>query len=107
MAFYELRQYKVKPGQMENWLDCMEREILPFQVANGVVICGSFRGETDDSVYCWIRRFESEQQREEQYKAIYENDWWQTEMLPRLADMLDRDAMVVTRVVPTRMSTMK
>jgi len=29
-----------------------------------MVICGSFRGETDESVYVWIRRFESEAQRE-------------------------------------------
>ena len=60
MAFYELRQYKVLDGQMENWLKVMQEEIIPFQVGKGMVIAGSFRGEDDDSVYVWIRRFESE-----------------------------------------------
>src|SRR5262249_26549924 len=51
MAFYELRQYKVRPGKMDAWVKIMEEEIIPFQVSKGLVICGSFRGETDDSVY--------------------------------------------------------
>src|SRR6202007_3371938 len=59
MAFYELRQYKVLPGKMEEWVKIMEEEIIPFQVSKGMVITGSFRGETDDSVYVWTRRFES------------------------------------------------
>jgi len=44
MAFYELRQYKVRPGKMAEWLKIMEEEIIPFQVAKGMVITGSFRG---------------------------------------------------------------
>ena len=63
MAFFELRQYKVKPGMMDAWVKIMEEEIIPFQVSKGMVICGSYRGETDDSCYIWIRRFESEEQR--------------------------------------------
>jgi hypothetical protein len=59
MAFYELRQYKVLPGKMDEWVRIMEQEIIPFQVSKGMVICGSFRGETDNSVYVWLRRFEA------------------------------------------------
>ena len=89
MAFYELRQYKVRPGKMAEWLKIMEEEIIPFQVAKGMVITGSYRGETDDSVYVWTRRFESEAQREALYKAVYESDHWK-EIAPRIADLLDR-----------------
>ena len=32
MAFYELRQYTVLEGQMDNWLKVMQQEIIPFQV---------------------------------------------------------------------------
>ena len=44
MAFFELRQYKIRPGKMAQWLDFMENEIIPFQVSKGAVICGSFQG---------------------------------------------------------------
>src|SRR5438105_6211005 len=105
MAFYELRQYKVRPGKMQEWLKIMEEEIIPFQVANGMVITGSFRGETDESVYVWMRRFESEAQRETLYKAVYESDHWKKEIAPRIPDLLDREKMVVTRITPTTRST--
>jgi len=101
MAFYELRQYKVRPGKADEWVRIMEEEIIPFQVSKGMVICGSFRGETDESVYVWIRRFETEAQREAQYKAVYESDYWKTKIAPQVPDILDRSAMVVTRMVPT------
>ena len=84
MAFYELRQYKVRPGKMNQWLNIMEGEIIPFQVSKGMVITGSFRGEADDSVYVWMRRFESEAEREALYKAVYDSDHWKTGIAPRL-----------------------
>lgn len=107
MAFYELRQYKVLEGQMDNWLKVMQEEIIPFQVSKGVVIAGSFRGEEDDSVYVWIRRFESEAEREQQYDAVYGSDYWKDDVSPRLSSMLDREAMVVTRLTPTEMSILQ
>ena len=107
MAFYELRQYKVLPGKINEWVKIMEEEIIPFQVSKGMVICGSFRGETDDSVYVWLRRFESETEREALYKAVYESDHWKTKIGPRVPDYLDRSAAVVTRIIPTAKSTMR
>ncbi|MEX2455568.1 MAG: NIPSNAP family protein [Rhodospirillaceae bacterium] len=105
MAFYELRQYTVRPGKIDEWLELMERKIIPFQVSQGAVICGSFRGESDESVYVWIRRFESEAERERLYAAVYDSDYWKTEISPVLPTLLDREAMKVTRIVPTAMST--
>jgi hypothetical protein len=104
VAFYELRRYRILPGKMDEWLNIMEEEIIPFQVASGMVITGSYRGEEDDSVYVWTRRFESEAERERLYKAVYESDVWKNDIGPRLADILDRDAIEVTRLVPTRRS---
>ena len=107
MAFYELRQYKVRPGKLAEWIKIMEEEIIPFQVAKGMVICGSFRGESDEGVYVWLRRFESEAERETLYKAVYESDYWKEKIAPRVPDCLDREAIVVTRIVPTAKSTMR
>lgn len=105
MAFYELRQYKVLPGKMDDWVEMMETEIIPFQISQGMVITGSYRGEEDDSIYIWMRRFDSEAQREELYAAVYESDHWKTVIGPRVPDHIDREAIQVTRIVPTPKST--
>jgi hypothetical protein len=107
MAFYELRQYKVRPGMLDGWIKIMEEEIIPFQVSKGMVICGSFRGETDLSIYIWLRRFDSEEQREALYKAVYETEYWKTEIAPRVPEYLDREGNVITRIIPTAKSTVQ
>ena len=107
MAFYELRQYEVRPGKMAEWLTLMEEEIIPLQVAKGMVIPGSFRGETDDSVYVWLRRFESEAEREKLYAAVYEDPHWQTSISPRIGELINREATRVQRIVPTSRSVLR
>jgi hypothetical protein len=101
MAFYELRQYTVFPGKLDGWVKIMEEEIIPFQVSKGMVICASFRGETDESAYVWIRRFESEEQRVQLYKDVYESDYWKNDIAPRVPEYLDRPKIVVTRLLTT------
>lgn len=107
MAFYELRQYKVLPGKLDEWVRIMEQEIIPFQVSKGMVICGSFRGETDASIYIWLRRFESEAEREALYKAVYESEYWTTKIAPRVPEFLDRKSAIITRLIPTEKSTVQ
>jgi hypothetical protein len=102
--FYELRQYRIFPNKMDEWLELMEGEIIPFQVACGMVITGSFRGETDESIYVWMRRFESEDQRKELYAKVYESERWTQDIGPRVGELIDRDAIQVTRIVPTALS---
>ena len=107
MAFYELRQYKIRPGKMVEWLEVMENEIIPFQVSKGMIICGSFQGEEDESVYVWIRRFESEADRERLYAAVYESDYWKNDVAPRVGKLIDREAINVQRIIATRMSILQ
>ncbi len=107
MAFYELRQYKILPGKMDEWVRLMEEEIIPFQVSQGMVIAGSFRGEQDDSVYIWMRRFESEEDRENLYEAVYESDVWKTSIGPRIPELMDRSAIQITRLSPTSKSVLQ
>jgi hypothetical protein len=99
--FFELRQYHIRPGQRENWVKCMEEEIIPFQVKMGMVILGSFVGEEDQSVYVWIRRFENEPERKRLYDAVYQSDYWKNDISPRVGAMIDREKIVVTRLVAT------
>ncbi len=101
---FELRQYKIKPGQRDAWVRLMEDEIIPFQVSKGMVILGSFTGEDDDSVYVWIRRFEDESERERLYEAVYQSDHWRDNIDPLLADMMERESMRITRLEATAKS---
>ena len=107
MAFYELRRYTVRPGKMKEWVEYMEGIIIPFQVSKGMVITGSYRGEDDDSVYFWTRRFESEEQRKELYAEVYGSDFWKNDVAPKVVDLIDRDLIQVTRVVPTPRSVVQ
>ena len=99
--FLELTQYTTHPSQRNNWVKFMEEIIIPFQVSKGMVIVGSFVGEQDENLYVWIRRFESERERERLYEAVYQSDEWVNNIAPKIPEMLDRDKIVVTRIEPT------
>lgn len=105
--FFELRQYRTLPGQRENWVRFMEEDIIPFQVSQGMVIMGSFVGQEEDDLYVWIRRFDSEEQREQLYQAVYESDYWKNEVAPKIPAMLDRNKIVVTRIESTPKSVIQ
>ena len=89
---------------MKQWLEFMEGTIIPFQVSTGMVVTGSYRGEEDDSVCFRTRRFESEASREALNAAVYESDFRKNGVVPRVADIVDRDLIQVTRAVPTPLS---
>jgi len=105
--FFELREYRTVPGQRENWVRFMEEVIIPFQASKGMVIAGSFVGQEDDDLYVWMRRFESEEERERQYKAVYESDTWKNEISPKVGGMLDREATRITRIEATPKSVIQ
>lgn len=107
MAFYELRQYKIHPGKLNEWVQLMEQEIIPFQTAQGMVITGSFYAEEDETVYFWTRRFNSEEERKALYAAVYESDHWKNNIAPRIPELMDRSAIQVTRIVPTTKSVVQ
>jgi hypothetical protein len=105
--FFELRQYRTRPGQRENWVRFAEEEIIPFQISKGMVIVGSWTGEQEDDLFVWMRRFDSEAERERLYAAVYESDHWKNTIAPQIPAMLDRDRMVITRIEPTARSVIR
>jgi hypothetical protein len=105
--FFELRQYRVKPGQRDSWVKLMEQKIIPFQISKGMVVIGSFIGQEEEDLYVWVRRFESEEERERLYKEVYESDYWQNEIAPQVGEMLDRERTIVTRLEATTKSVIQ
>jgi ribosomal protein L11 methylase PrmA len=107
MAFFELRQYKIRRNKMKDWLKIFNEEIVPFQISKGMVICGSWHGETDDSVFVWIRRFNSEAESKRIYKAVYEDPHWQNDIAPRVGKLIFRDKIQVQRIVANKKSSVQ
>ena len=105
--FFELREYRTKPGQRESWVKFMEDVIIPFQVSKGMVIVGSFVGQEEDDLYVWMRRFDSEEHREKLYEAVYESDTWKDDIGPKIPAMMDRSKIVVRRIEATPASVMR
>ena len=102
--FQELRQYKIQEGKMDAWVEFMESVIIPFQVSKGMVITGSYRGEDDDTLYVWTRRFESEEERERLYDAVYNSDTWRDDIAPTVGELMDGPPVSVQRIVSTSSS---
>lgn len=105
--FFEFRHYRIKDGKREEWVKYMEEVIIPFQISKGMVIAGSFVAEQEPDLFVWIRRFDSEEEREKLYKAVYESDQWVNVIKPVIDTMLDRSRIVVTRLAPTSRSVIR
>lgn len=105
--FFEFRQYRIKGGNRDRWVKFMEEEIIPFQTSKGIVIVGSWIDEKEDDHYIWMRRFDSEAERERLYKLVYEDPHWTNNIKPQIDEMLDRSKIVVTRLIATPHSVIR
>ena len=61
----------------------------------------------EDDLYVWIRRFESEEERQRLYEAVYESDHWKNYIAPQVPDMLVREQIKVTRIEATPKSVIQ
>ncbi|MDF1552384.1 MAG: NIPSNAP family protein [Deferrisomatales bacterium] len=105
--FFEFREYRTRPGKREAWVRFMEEVILPFQISQGMVVAGSFIGEEEDDLYVWIRRFDSEEERERLYQAVYDSETWKHEIAPRIPEMMIRERIKVVRLQATPKSVLR
>ena len=122
--FFELRIYQVFPEKMIEWLELMEKVIIPFQVSKGMIINGSFTENCCDrfylnngeremetldnrNLYIWIRRFKNLDHKKKLYKDVYESDEWINKIAPKVEKLIDRNTIVVHNLSPTSLSIMK
>jgi hypothetical protein len=105
--FFELREYHIKGGQRGRWVRLMEEKIIPFQMSKGMVAVGSFVAMDEPDLYVWMRRFESEEERERQYNEVYQSDYWKKEITPLADEMLDRETIRNLRLEATSKSVIR
>jgi len=86
--FFELRMYRIRDGQRDRWVKLMEEQIIPFQISQGMVVIGSFVGEEEKDLYVWIRRFDSEEERERLHEKVYQSDY-RCEELPVAVELTE------------------
>lgn len=107
MAFYEIRRYEIRPGMIDEWVAFFEAEVLPFQIARGMVVCGVFRAEGGEDDFFWIRRFEDEAHRERLYAAVYQDQEWIDVLSQKVGALINRDTIRSERVSPQSMSVLQ
>jgi phosphoribosylformimino-5-aminoimidazole carboxamide ribonucleotide (ProFAR) isomerase len=103
--FYEFRQYKMDPAKREWFAGLMDTVVIPFQVSKGMIVVGGWVDEQDPTLYYWMRRFESEEERIALYEAVYKSDGWLNDVKPQLGDTVQE--IVVKRIVPSARSIIR
>ena len=98
---FELRIYRINSGQRDQWVDLMDRTIIPFQIKMGMTVLGSFISMDNPDEYIWIRRFNNEEERQRLYDAVYGSDTWIKEIRPAMGDMLIREEVDARMMAPT------
>ncbi|MDG3085111.1 NIPSNAP family protein [Vibrio hannami] len=101
MKIIELREYKIKPGKTEEWIQWMNDELLPYQHSKGMLIIDTYLRTDDNGVdfFVWLREFESEDARQRIYKETY-NDWWITVIRPKVFTLIDEHSINVKLLYP-------
>jgi hypothetical protein len=92
---------------MNDWVRQMEEVVIPFQVSRGMTFVASFVSLDNPDEYIWIRRFESEEEKEKLYAAVYECDVWKERIGPVNGEMIDRANIRVVRMSPTPKSVIR
>jgi hypothetical protein len=69
-------------------------------------VVGSFVGEDDPNLYVWIRRFESEEQRNALYEAVYKTNEWANDISQKVGELMSKETISVTRMNPTSASAL-
>lgn len=99
MKIIEIRQYKLKPGKTDQWLNWMREELLPYQKSKGMKIINTYLHKDPDGAdyFIWTREFDNEISRKKIYESTY-NDWWVQEIRPKVFELIDKESITVKLV---------
>ncbi|CAB4243624.1 NIPSNAP family containing protein [Methylacidimicrobium sp. AP8] len=104
---YELREYAIKPGCLEEFVRFLDEELLPFQASKGVRVVGSFTVSGDSGRYVWIRAFADEKERERICQAVYGSPEWKERFGPRCEQLMEAQGIRVSILEPTPASQLQ
>jgi len=100
MAVIEVRIYTIHQGRREEFVKLYDEVLLPAQRQFGLEVLGQFISLDDDQTFIWLRRFDSQQERQRKWDEFYGSDLWRNQLGPR-ANPLMQDTSNVIAVQPT------
>lgn len=98
--FVELYEYTIRQGMKAEWERFMTDHAVPYQTGKGMRILGLAWADGDDTRFVWARAFESDDERDRLYAAVYESSVWQSEMRPDVLRMAVAGRSKTTRLDP-------
>jgi hypothetical protein len=104
----EFCQYRCQDGRREEFVRFMEEEVIPYQRSCGMEILGTFIDKDDPTLFCWMRRFEREDDVPALYEKSYGSDRWKAEFADRLDEYIRpwTEAEESQPLVPSRLRTL-
>ena len=96
----ELRQYTLKPGTRDGFIERFEREFLDTQEAVGIHVLGTFLDLDDPDRFVWFRGFASLDERAASLAAFYGGPVWAAWGDETNADLIDSDDVLMLRPRP-------
>ena len=96
----ELRQYTLKPGTRDGFVERFEREFLETQQAVGIEVRGTFLDLDDPDRFVWFRGFASLDERATSLAAFYDGPVWAALRDETNADLIDSDDVLMLQPRP-------
>ncbi len=100
MSVIEVRIYTIEEGKRDEFVKLYDEVLLPAQRRFGLDVLGQFVSLDDDRTFVWLRRFDTQEERERKWDEFYGSDLWKNELGPR-ANPLMVDSSNVIAVEPT------
>jgi hypothetical protein len=91
----EMRTYKTKPGQRNEFLEIFRTKSIPAHDEIGMKILGPFASLEDPDVFFFMRGFPDVASREPMKAKFYEGELWKNELENLLMPMLDKWEVVL------------
>lgn len=85
----EVRNYRVKPGQREQFIHFFETRAVPALRAEGMRLLRPLPDLENPNRFAWLRCFPSLAERDRMKTAFYEGDIWKKELEAIAMPMLD------------------
>lgn len=91
----ELRQYTLRPGRREVFIDLFDREFADPQDATGMTVIGQFRDLDRPDRFVWLRGFQNMEVRAKELGTFYDSDLWHAHRNEANASIDDSDNVLL------------